>query len=94
MENLADYQRSLIDGNIDDVKEIIENDYSIGKLHHALSDLSEDLQILPSYQKYAVNRICQLASHYRKLSQDFYHKFHQMNPKYIEVVLNLSNFKA
>ncbi|XIF19787.1 MAG: hypothetical protein AJITA_00474 [Acetilactobacillus jinshanensis] len=93
MDDLSEFQKSLIDNSIEQVKTVIDNDYSIGKMHNALSSLSEELTILPKYHKYAVSKIHKVAQHYRNLDKEYYKRFNKMNPKFIEVTLNLSNFK-
>lgn len=93
MENLENYQKSLINGSLDNVKDIIDHDYSIGKLNRALASLKEYLVILPKYKSYARQQIRKIMNFYRREDRAFYQKYHRMNSKYIEVVLNLSNFK-
>ena len=93
MESLNNYQKTLIKSNIDDIKAIIDHDYSIGKLNRALSSLKDYLVILPNYKLYANAQIQDIMNFYRHEDKVFYQKYHRMNPKYIEVVLNLSNFK-
>lgn len=93
MDDLSEFQKSLVDNSIEQVKEVIDNDYSIGKMHNALASLHEELTILPKYHKYAVDKIHQVAQHYRNLDKEYYHRFKKMDPKFIEITLNLGNFK-
>ena len=93
MDNLSDFQKSLIDNSIEQIKAVIDNDYSIGKMHNAIVSLEEELTILPNYKKYATQKVHQIANHYRELDKEYYRRFKKMNPKFIEVTLNLSNFK-
>ena len=94
MSNLNDYQKGLIDSSLQDIKDITSNDYSLSKLNAALDNLKSELRILPDFKDYALKQIAGIIQVFPAREKRFYVKFHQMNPRFLEVVLNLHNFKA
>ena len=93
MSKLSDFQKGLIDSSIAQARSIIEDDYTISRLHRSLADLDEEIGILPQYKDYAIQRVHHLAKYYHAKSKRYYRKYGKLDSKYMEVTLNLSNFK-